>query len=134
METDAQNPSVLVSAQSLNLSMHIHHHQIRSSSFNQAVAKTGDNHCNLSVMYRRWFADLTNIHMRQKPPSGVVRGRKSLMMIKCDSCYTAIILSSINFNMEISQRNMDITDMSTSARVCSTQPCATNISALAQLA
>lgn len=42
-----------------------------------------------------------NIHMwsGQKQRSEVLRKEKKLMMIKCDSCYTAIILSSINFQI-----------------------------------
>ena len=57
-----------------------------------------------AMMYRLYVVSgyslmVGNIHMwsGQKHRSQVVREEKKLMMIKCDSCYTAIILSSINF-------------------------------------
>ena len=90
-----------------NLSMHIHA-ITKKDNFDQIGAKTSDKHCNLwydVLVIVSWYSLMVgNIHMwsGQKHRSKVVREEKKLMMIKCDSCYTAIILSSINFQIELS--------------------------------
>ena len=92
-----------------NLSMHIHAiTKSEKDNFDESGAKPSDKHCNLwyDVLVKvSWYSLMVgNIHMwsGQKHRSKVVREEKKLMMIKCDSCYTAIILSSINFQIELS--------------------------------
>ena len=87
-------------------------------NLNQIVARSDDKHSNICYdvldIVSGYSLMVGNIHMwsGQKHRSKVVREEKKLMMIKCDSCYTAIILSSINFLINYRQPNMDITDCS----------------------